>query len=208
MADPNQELHDSLTNLNNRMAQFATSLTALQNAVSNMAAGPPAAVFSTTPGTTRADQPHNFGSRWGLAVYEEQGTKSLYDKDEEKFDLDNNKVTSFVSAVKDRAVKMGWTSATQGVTTYTVNGSQINVIEDYGRIGTADLRTQSEPFYLATGARRSQQRAAQNNAMWAEMLKASLTPKAQEQVVIYKDEYEVQTAAGGQKIVWHLHTTK
>jgi hypothetical protein len=35
--------------------------------------------------------------------------------------------------------------------------------------------------------------------MWAEMLKASLTPKAQEQVVIYKDEYEVQTAAGGQK---------
>jgi hypothetical protein len=90
-------------------------------------------VFSTTPVTTRADQLLDSGSKWGLAVYE-QGTNSLYDKDEEKFDLDNNKVTSFVSAVKDRAVKMGWTSATQGVTTYTVNGSQINVIEDYGRI--------------------------------------------------------------------------
>jgi hypothetical protein len=37
--------------------------------------------------------------------------------------------------------------------------------------------------------------------MWAEMLKASLTPNAQQQVAIYKEEFEVQTAAGGQKIV-------
>lgn len=118
MADPNQELRESVTNLNNAMTQFANSLTTLQNAVNNMAAaGPPAAVFSTTPGTTRVDALLDYGSRWGLAVYE-QGTKGLYERDEDKFD--------------------------------TVNGSPIDVIVDYGRITMADLKTQSESFYLDT----------------------------------------------------------
>jgi hypothetical protein len=49
----------------------------------------------------------------------------------------------------------------------------INIIRDYGRITIEEIRTQSEPFYLDTGAK-SQQRATQNNTMWAKALINSL----------------------------------
>lgn len=155
MADPNEELRDSLANLNNQVAVLTQALTALTNAaaappapVPAVPAAPAAVTFATTPGTTNQDDLIDYSTRYGAALYE-YGAKGLYEKDEEKFDL--------------------------------VNGSPLNIIEDYGRIELTEIHTQSQPFYLAAGAK-SQARAAQNNAMWVEMLKHSLTLQAKDRV--------------------------
>ena len=196
--------------MNQAVATIATSLTTLQNtlaanapAVPAAAAAAPAVTFSLTPATNKVDDLIDLGSRWGGGVYQD-ATKGLFEKDKDKFDLENSKVTSFQRLVEDRAKEMGWTSPNQGIVTYTVmeggNNVPINIIRDYGRITIDQIRTQSEPFYLDTGAK-SRQRAAQNNTMWAKALINSLTMKAQDQIAIYRSEYEVQGNPNGDKFI-------
>lgn len=203
MADPNQEMRESIIAMSQAVGMIANSLTTLQNAIAAATPPAPAVTFSLTPATNKVDDILDLGSRWGGSVYTD-ATASLYDDKEEKFDLDNDKLTAFQRLVQDRAKEMGWTSPNQGIVTYTVNEGgvdvPINIIHDYGRITIEEIRTQSEPFYLDTGAK-SQQRAAQNNKLWANTLINSLTSKAKDQIAIYKDEYEVQGNPNGEKFI-------
>jgi len=204
MADPNQEMREAIIAMSQAVGTIANSLTTLQNAIAAATpAAPPAVTFSLTPATNKVDDLIDLGSRWGGGVYQD-ATASLYDSEEEKFDLDNDKLTAFQRLVEDRAKEMGWTSQNQGIVTYTVNEGgvnvPINIIQDYGRITIQEIRTQSEPFYLDTGAK-SRQRAAQNNTMWAKTLTNSLTSKARDQIAIYKDEYLVQGSPTGDKFI-------
>ena len=136
MADPNRELRESLIAMNRAVATLATSLTTLQNTLNaNAPAAAPAVTFSLTQATNKVDDLIDLGSRWGGGVYQD-ATKGLFEKDEDKFDLENSKVTSFQRLVEDRAKEMGWTSPNQGIVTYTVMQGgvavPINIIRDYG----------------------------------------------------------------------------
>lgn len=188
MADQ-QALQNSITNLNNQVNALTT---ALQQFIASQATNT-TTTYAATPGTSKVDDLIDYSTRYGAGLYED-GSKALYESEGDKFDLDNAKVTSFVRDVQDRAHNMGWDGQNQGITNFTVNGSNIDIIEDYGRIDIADIQTQSEPFYLSTGAK-FHQRASQNNEMMAKMLKESLTKSAKDQVAVYKNEYELTDGA-------------
>ena len=192
-ADRIRELQESVTNLNNQLNNLVQLVQpVLQNlAVPGQAPAP--ATFATTPGTNKVTDLIDYATRYGASLYEE-GAKGLYDSTEEKFDLDNLKAVSFQREVKARVEKMGWNNPDQGITTYLVDGSTFDLIEDYGRISMQEIQSQSEPFYLNGGAK-SQSRAAQNNAMMTQMLLKSLTQGAKDQVAVYKDEYELSNGA-------------
>lgn len=202
MADTNQDLQDLITALATGLADLTTLvhdyIAAVPDpSVAGTIAGSTVvttATFSTSPGTTNVDSLLDYSTKYGLALYE-QATKSLYESEEDKFNLDNARVMEFTTAVSKRAKSMGWNSQNQGIITYVVNGSYIDIIDDYGRIDMADIHTQSQPFYLSTGAKHDM-RAAQNNAMMVEMLQNSLTTSARNQVALYKDEYELDDGSG------------
>eukprot|EP00956_Cyclotella_meneghiniana_P020107 scaffold35036_cov36-Cyclotella_meneghiniana.AAC.1 len=144
--------------------------------------------FSTTPGTSNQANIIDYGTRYGMALYD-MGTKPLFDSEEDKFDLDNDESLNFEKAVERRARAMGWYHAQQGILTFTVDGESLDLVTDYGRIDIGEIKTQSEPIYLATGALKNQ-RAAQNNDMMHTMLLDSLTKAAKARVQVFKDEYE------------------
>jgi hypothetical protein len=93
MADPNQEMREAIIAMSQAVGTIANSLTTLQNAIAAATpAAPPAVTFSLTPATNKVDDLIDLGSRWGGGVYQD-ATASLYDSEEEKFDLDNDKLT-------------------------------------------------------------------------------------------------------------------
>ena len=190
----------------------AQALQALQTAVAAMAANmqdlvtalnaqlpqnQPAPSYAATPGTAKVTQVIDYSTRYGAGIYDE-GSKTLYD-DDQKFNLDNSRALSFVRDVKARVRKMGWDDSNQGITTYQVDGSPVDLVEHYGLIAIDDIKSQAEPFFLSTGAKHNQ-RAAQNNAQCSEMLMNSLTQDAKDQVALYEKEYELDNGAG-EKIV-------
>jgi hypothetical protein len=191
------DLNASITALNQQMTAL---LAALQPILTGTAPAPaaPAATFATTPGTHQATAIIDYSTRTGTALYE-QASESLYE-DEEKFDLQNEKAPAFVREVKARAEKMGWTNDTQGITTYQVDGENVDLIENYGLIPMNEIQDQSKPWYEVTGAKVNQ-RAAQNNAQMFEMLMSSLTQSAKNQVQVYKDEYLLSNAGTPDKKV-------
>jgi hypothetical protein len=63
--------------------------------------------------------------------------------------------SSFIREVNARVdEKMGWNDATQGITTYLVNGNHVDLIKNYGLIPMSEIVTQSKPWYEHTGAKR------------------------------------------------------
>ena len=190
----------AIQNMANAVQQMATSIQDLVTALDQqLPANAPDPDFAATPGTAKKDKVIDYSTRYGAGIYAE-GSKSLYDADDAKFDLDNSKALSFVRDVKARAKKMGWDDANQGVTTYQVDGSPKDLIEHYGLIDLDDIKSQSEPFYSSVGVNHNK-RAAQNNAQFAEMLKHSLTQKARDQVALYEKEYELDDGTGEKVIV-------
>lgn len=185
MADLNQAVADLTTQLNNLIQALQPILTGTAPA--------PTATFAATPGTHNVTNIIDYSSRTGTALYQD-GTKSLYDEDE-KFDLQAAKATSFIKKMQARAQKMGWDDSTQGILTYQVDGQDIDLLEHYGRIEMSIIRDQSKPWYETTGAKK-QQRAAQNNAMMFEALSNSLTEAATNQVQAYEDEYMLDDTTG------------
>jgi hypothetical protein len=67
-------------------------------------------------------------------------------KDEEKFNLQNNKAPAFMREVKSRVEKMGWNDSAQGITTYLIDGENVDLIENYGIIPMDEIWDQSKPW--------------------------------------------------------------
>jgi hypothetical protein len=178
MADVNQAVADLATQMNNLINALQPILTGTAPAATT--------TFATTPGTHNVTSIIDYSTRTGTALYEE-GIKSLYD-DKEKFDLQNDKATGFIDRVKARAKKMGWDNEIQGITTYQVNGRTVDLIKQYGLIDITEIHVQSQPWYLHNGAK-ADQRAAQNNAQFYEMLMNSVTPSARDRIKVYEDEH-------------------
>jgi hypothetical protein len=185
-----------MTDLNQAVADLTTQMNNLINALQPILTGnvPAAtATFAATPGTHNVTAIIDYSTRNGTALYQEE-SKSLYNE-EEKFNLKNDKATAFFKKVQARDKKMGWDNATQGITTYQVNGQAVDLLEHYGRIEMSVIWDQSKPWYETTGALVAQ-RAAQNNAMLFESLWNSLSEPAINQVQVYEDEYMLDDTTG------------
>jgi hypothetical protein len=185
------DLNAAVANLNQQMANL---IAALQPILTGTAPAPTVTVtYAATPGTHNVTSLIDYSTRTGTSVYQD-GIRSLFD-DEEKFDLQNDKATAFVDKVKARVKKMGWDNATQGITTYQVDGQPVDLIEHYGLIEMSIIQDQSKPWYESTGAQVNQ-RASQNNQMFYEMLMASMTQSAIDRVNVYKDEFMLDDTTG------------
>lgn len=190
-----------MADLNAAVAQLTTNLNALVNALQPILTGnvpAPTVTFSNTPGTFEADKLIDYSSRTGTALFQD-GVKSLYD-DETKFDLNNERVMNFIDKVKARVGKMGWNHATQGITTYQVNGQDVDLIQNYGLIELQEIQDQSKPWYEHNGAQINQ-RAAQNNTQFFEMLMNSLSETSIAAIKVYENEYMLDDGSNTNKVV-------
>ena len=179
----NQDLQDSIQNLNN---QVAALIAALANPAAPAVAPP---TFALSTGTAKPDQIIDYTMQTGTALCEE-GCKAMYNEEKDKFDLRNDQVMSIINDISAQVRKMGWDHPVQGIVTYQVNGNNIDLIQGYGHIALDEIRSQSEPYYLHYGAN-ADKRAAQNNAMMMQMLMDSLTVPAKNKLLVYKNEYKV-----------------
>ena len=192
--DATNQQAQSQAQLTQQVQDLNTALATTQQQLQALAAGggapaPPVPVaFAATPAQADVTSLLDYKSKYGSTVYEE-GKKALYDEDK-AFNLEREEASRFEKDVESRAKSMGWNNALQGITTYLdQDGQSINIITDYGRITKEEIKTQSEPLFLATGAK-YQTRAAQNNKMMQLMLFDSLTKEAKTRVEIWKNEYE------------------
>lgn len=190
-----------MADLNDAVAELTANLNALIVALQPILTGTaplPTVTFANTPGTFKATELIDYSSRTGTALYQD-GVRSLYD-DETKFDLNNERVMNFIDKVKARAEKMGWNNATQGITTYQVDGQDVDLIEHYGLIDITEIQDQSKPWYEHDGAKVNQ-RAAQNNTQFFEMLMNSLSETSIDAVKVYENEYMLDDNSGTNKLV-------
>ena len=210
LQDIQNSINQLATNTNNAISDLAAQVQALAAAASANAANlqqlqqnqqqlqqnqqqagaqgaPQAAVnFAISPGTSNQSDVIDYGTRYGMALYD-MGIKPLYDSEETKFDLDNEGALNFEKAIERRAKNMGWYDSQQGILTFNVDGEDLDLLADYGRIELDAIKTQSEPVFMHNGAKRNA-RAAQNNDMMQVMLFDSLTQNAQTRVAVFKDE--------------------
>jgi hypothetical protein len=190
-----------MADLNAAVAQLTANLTDLIDALQPILTGTaptPTVTFSNTPGTFKANELIDYSSRTGTALFQD-GVKSLYD-DETKFDLNNERVMNFIDKVKARVGKMGWNHATQGITTYQVNGQDVDLIQNYGLIELQEIQDQSKPWYEHNGAKINQ-RAAQNNTQFFEMLMNSLSKTSIAAIKVYENEYMLDDGGGTNNVV-------
>jgi hypothetical protein len=84
---------------------------------------------------------------------------------------------------------MGWNHGAQNITKFLSRDNlTINVIQHYGQIAKADLKSGCEEFCKAVGTR-FQGRATQNNHMMVQCLKKSLTVAALARLEPYQSQY-------------------
>eukprot|EP00956_Cyclotella_meneghiniana_P001359 scaffold1461_cov39-Cyclotella_meneghiniana.AAC.2 len=214
LQDIQNSINQLATNTNNAISDLAAQVQALAAAASANAAnlqqlqlnqqqaggqGAPQATvtFATSPGTSNQSVVINYGTRYGMALYD-MGIKPLFDSEETKFDLENEGALNFEKAVERRAKNMGWYDDQQGILTFNVDGEDLDLLSDYGRIESDAIKTQSEPVFMHNGAKRNA-RAAQNNDMMQTMLFDSLTTNAQTRVAVFKDEYEFANGGNPEK---------
>ena len=121
-------------------------VTALQNAAPAAQASPAAAttqvVFAETPQTLGADDLIDYSMKRGNDIYN-QGCKALDDKARTNgFNMIPNKTVIFIEALERKADSMGWSKGTNQITTFTnCDGVTIDIIENYGQIDMATLKT-------------------------------------------------------------------
>jgi hypothetical protein len=188
-------LQESITNLNEQMTAL---LAAIQPLLAGAAAAPgaapaaaataPAAVsFALSPGTTNPDQLIDYSTRTGQSLYD-TGKSKLMDDEENKFDLKVTQVVRFQEMMQARCDIMGWSNPAQGITTYQVDGRNMNLISEYGQIPYDDLKLQSQAYWKHDGAKK-RERAAQNNEMMTKCILSSLTESARDQLLVAKHSW-------------------
>jgi len=104
---------------------------------------------------------------------------------------------------------MGWNKGSKQITTFTnSSGVSFDIINSYGQINEATLKTAYERFCKA-GEADAESRAKQNNTMMSMCLNKSLTASAKASLLTYRNEYTfdgVEYTPLMYKIIMHLTT--
>jgi hypothetical protein len=128
--------------------QFATLMTTTP-------AGPTVAtaatvIFAETPQTLNPDDLLDYLSKRGSSIYE-QGCKPLDDKAlTNGFGMTPEQTVVFVEALRRCSTQMGWLQGTLQITKFTSHtGTMVDIINCYGQINEASLKTECEIFCKA-----------------------------------------------------------
>ena len=134
-------------------------ITALQAQVATLVTATPAGptvatkatvIFAETPQTLNPDNLLDYSSKRGASVFE-QGCKPLDDKALiNDFGMTPNQTVVFVKALRCRSIQMGWLQGTLQITKFTSHtGTMVDIINCYGQINKASLKTECEIFCKA-----------------------------------------------------------
>jgi hypothetical protein len=109
------------------------------------------------------------------------------------YDCEPDGLFQFLKEVKDRSDEMGWTASILNITTTDENGAQKveDFMKNYGTITLEDVES-SERLYIG-----GQNRQAQNSYMLYKCLMASLTNEAKKKIMIWSDQYTIETHSAG-----------
>lgn len=98
----------------------------------------------------------------------------------------------FVQSIKEAAAHLGCSDGTISVCHFTEvdSGAGINIIEEYGRVAEARIRTQCVPF--VTGATSQQHQAQnQNSKFLVDYTLISLTSDVGESLLVYENDFTI-----------------
>ena len=180
------------------MSELTTQLTmktqmtilSFQGQVDARAAVALATSYARTPSFIGQYNLLDFGKEVDLGVYKEGKTPVL--EEDNCSDLKPETLGQFLRMLDRKATDQGWNNASStqqiGLFNITHNGAPntINITKEYGRIEMAALRAQCKQFMIGED---SQHRANQNNQMLQACFWGLLTPRAQQRLAQYKDEY-------------------
>jgi hypothetical protein len=176
-------------------------ITTLQVQVAALVAASPAApavapaatghtvTFAETPQTLNPDDLIDYLNKRGASVFE-QGCKPLDDKALiNGFGMTSDQTVVFVEVLRCCSIQMGWLQGTLQITKFTSHtGTMVDVINRYGQINEASLKTQCKLFCKA-GETNAESRAKQNNTMMAICLSKLLTSDAQARLLTYRNKF-------------------
>ncbi len=107
------------------------------------------------------------------------------------FDMKSSGMVVYITELQAKCTQMGWSTGTQQITHFVnADSATINVIDQYGQINIALLRTKCKSFCKAGGAQ-FEQRVHQNNTMMGECILATLTPAACIRLLPFRGEYKI-----------------
>lgn len=140
--------------------------------------------FAVTPGLHEVDQLIDYSKKQGTTLYE-QGTRALTNE----FDMKPDSTVIFIQSFKTRCKEMGWSEGAMNITKFVNSaGLTIDLVEQYGQIDSATLKTQCDDF-ARQGGPKFESRAAQNNHMMSICLNNTLTADAKSRLLPYRAEY-------------------
>jgi hypothetical protein len=194
LAQSNSMLQGQVGMLQANATQAAQALTRVQ-AAKQQAAAPaagnvlqPAApvIFAATPVMVRHEDLIDYKAKAGVMIYEE-GYAALTST----FDMKSSGTVVYITELQAKCTKMGWSTGTQQITHFVnADSATINVINQYGQLDIALLRTKCESFCKAGGAQ-FEKRARQNNTMMGECILATLTPAARIRLLPFCRKYKI-----------------
>ena len=143
-------------------------------------------IFAATPAMVRHEDLIDYKAKAGVMIYEE-GCAALT----LTYDMKSSGTVVYITKLQAKCTKMGWSTGTQQITHFVnADGIVINVIDQYGQINIALLRTKCESFCKAGGIQ-FEQRLRQNNTMMGECILATLTPAAHIPLLPFCGKYKI-----------------
>ena len=172
-------------NSNNALAQAA--------AVNQPQQAPPSQ-FAMTPSLVDTANPIDYSTSDGKKLY-----KNAVEPLPIKYDLEPESTNTFNELLKDKCESTGWNSPNANILTIPVNnGTEINLIEGYGRLTMAQVENHCRTYI------NQETRAAQHQYQMYECLMKSLTDSACRSITAEKDKYQIDGRKCGPLLYKHL----
>ena len=177
-----------------QLAQLTQAVAAMAAAFQNVPATPAATAgpvsFALSPALATGDDLLDYTTKSGSSIYKKgcEGCNT-------SFDMKPEQVVIFEKELSDKALEQGWSVGMQAITKFSViidgTARELDVIKHYGQIDVATLKSGSEVFLKAGGAK-YKQRAMQNNEQMWRCIMATLTKEAQSFLIPFQHEYTIR----------------
>ena len=205
MEDDQANQANAIAQITQLLAGLTTQVTALATAVANQGqqgggnqggnqnqagggnqgGGGGAAAFALSPVHCAKEDIIDYKTREGRFLYD-LGRTPL----DHKFNLKATGILKFIKDVKAHCGKMAYSEGTGQITTFpNSDGKDVDLLERYGMIDLATLKSECEPFI--TGGENSSRRT-QNNQLFSQFLMGSLDENALATVHTHRADYTIE----------------
>ncbi len=142
-----EELLALVQTLQGQMAALTAAVAAASAPIAAPApvTAPAPVAFVDTPNVLEVDDPIDYSTKRGSAIYE-KGIQALDDKAlTDGFSMTQAQTVIFVEALQNKCTQMGWNQGTKQITSFiNREGKTVDIIKNYGQIDEVTLKQQCE----------------------------------------------------------------